>query len=125
MIKPGTDEKLAKCHCGAVSISLAAYPTEITECNCSLCRSYGVLWAYYSVRDILSMPDPALTDRYAWNGRHVDFHRCRNCGCVTHWVPRNSKRERRGINARLLPASALDAARLRRRDGANTGEYLD
>jgi hypothetical protein len=125
MTQPSTEEKLAKCHCGAVTIVLAAYPTEITDCNCSLCRSYGVLWAYYSVSDIISMPDPSVTHTYAWNGRYVDFHRCRNCGCITHWMPRDAKRDRRGINARLLPAEVLAAARIRHKDGAGTGKYLD
>jgi hypothetical protein len=125
MKKLRSEEKLATCHCGAVTISLTAYPTEVTHCNCSLCHSYGVIWAYYSVSEIVSLPDPSLTDRYAWNGRHVDFHRCRNCGCVTHWMPRKAGRDRRGINARLLPASVLEAARVRHRDGANTGKYLD
>lgn len=121
----GTDEKLATCHCGSVTLSLAAWPTEVTECNCSLCRSYGVIWAYRSAKDILRLPDPALTDTYAWNGRHVDFHRCGNCGCVTHWLPRDKRRDRRGINARLLPVDVLAGARLRHRDGAGTRKYLD
>jgi hypothetical protein len=116
---------LATCHCGAVTISLAARPTEITECNCSLCKSYGVLWAYYYTDDIVVTPNPPPTETYAWNGKNVDFHRCKNCGCVTHWTPRNPKRDRRGINARLLPSDVLAAARLRHRDGAFTGKYLD
>lgn len=125
MKRPQTEEKLATCHCGAVVLLLAAWPTEVTECNCSLCRSYGVLWAYCSANDILNIPDPSLTDIYAWNGRHVDFHRCRTCGCVTHWLPRDKGRDRRGLNARLLPVDVVAAARLRHRDGAGSGEYLD
>lgn len=125
MAAPATGEKLATCHCGAVTLSLAAWPTEVTECNCSLCRSYGVIWAYCSASEILKLPDPLLTDTYSWNGRNVDFHRCRDCGCVTHWLPRKSGRTRRGINARLLPTCILEAARVRHRDGAGNGEYLD
>jgi len=125
MTKTQPEKDSATCHCGAVTISLAAYPSEVTDCNCSLCRSYGVLWAYFSASDILSLPDASLTDAYTWNGRHVDFHRCCVCGCVTHWLPRDPGRDRRGINARLFPASVLSAARVRNRDGAGTGEYLD
>ena len=115
----------AACHCGAITITLAQPPAEFTECNCSLCRSYGVLWAYYSAADVSISPDPPLTDSYSWNGRHVDFHRCANCGCITHWTPRDPDREKRGINARLLPVEVMTAARLRHRDGAGTGAYLD
>ena len=115
----------AACHCGAVSIGFVEPPREVTECNCSLCRSYGVLWAYVDVGELEIPSDPALTDTYAWNGRNVDFHRCRNCGCVTHWIPRDLARTRRGVNARLLPPEILARARVRHRDGAGSGEYLD
>jgi hypothetical protein len=123
--KPNTNRTLATCHCGAVTVSLAATPLEVTECNCSLCRSYGVLWAYYPASEVIVSPDPPLTDTYAWNGCHVDFHHCRNCGCVTHWMQRDSTRDRRGINARLLSPEVLASAKIRHLDGAVTGKYLD
>ena len=115
----------ATCHCAAVTITVATAPTEVTECNCSLCRSYGVLWAYYPASAIAVRPDPPPTHTYAWNGRHVDFHRCATCGCVTHWTPRDATRDQRGINARLLHPEVLAAARVRHRDGAGTGKYRD
>ncbi len=124
MSEPHDPSSLATCHCGAVEMGVARAPTEVTDCNCSLCRRYGVLWAYYDAPD-LTLPDETLTERYAWNGRHVDFHRCRTCGCVTHWFPRAAGRARRAINARLLPVEVLAAARLRHRDGAGSGAYLD
>ena len=114
----------ASCHCGAVRLRLAAAPETMVDCNCSLCRRYGVLWAYYDDADVTVLAEPLLTDTYAWNGRHVDFHRCRTCGCVVQWTPRDA-RTRRGINARLLEPEILAAARLRHRDGANTGKFLD
>lgn len=116
---------LAACHCGAVRIEVAHAPAEVTDCNCSLCHKTGVLWSYYPVDAVVSFPDASLTHTYAWNGRHVDFHRCVECGCVTHWIPRDLSRERRGINARLFPPEVLAAARIRHKDGANTGKYLD
>ena len=36
----------ASCHCGAVCLEIDAAPAEVTECNCSICRRYGGLWAY-------------------------------------------------------------------------------
>ncbi len=44
---------------------------------------------------------------------------------VHQGLPRDPGRDRRGINARLFPASVLGAARVRHRDGAGTGKYLD
>jgi hypothetical protein len=68
--KLATAGTLATCHCGAVTISLAARPAEITECNCSLCKSYGVLWAYYYTGEIVVTPNPPPTETYAWNGKN-------------------------------------------------------
>jgi hypothetical protein len=67
----------------------------------------------------------ARTDSYAWNGKNVDFHRCRSCGCVTHWTPRDATRDKRGVNANLMPVDRLRSVRIRHRDGAITGKYLD
>ena len=112
----------ATCHCGAVSITLATSPAEITHCNCSLCRTYGVLWAYYPMSDVtISARMPTQT--YAWNGKNVDFHRCANCGCVTHWWPRRAGRDRLGVNARLLAPGLVSAATIHRKDAAGTGLF--
>ena len=34
------------CHCGAVRWSFDGTPEAATACNCTVCRRYGVLWAY-------------------------------------------------------------------------------
>jgi hypothetical protein len=120
----GTGEVVASCHCGAVEIRLALAPAEVTRCNCSLCRRYGVLWAYYAMAEVgLGARAGAATDTYAWGGRNVDFHRCRACGCVTHWLPRRRGRERMGVNARLLAPEVLAAAEVRLKDAAGTGLF--
>jgi len=114
---------VASCHCGACTIRLAEAPAEVTLCNCSICRRYGALWAYCPLSGAdLSGLGP--TDAYAWDDRSIAFHRCRGCGCVTHWFPRDG-RDRLGVNARLLPPEVLDRARVRRLDGAVTEAYLD
>jgi hypothetical protein len=120
-----TKGTVATCHCGKVTVLLAAGPTEVTECNCSLCRRIGVLWAYYAASDVTLSPNPPPTDPYAWNGRHIDFYRCCDCGCITHWIPKDPARDRRGVNARLLPPAVLARAKVRHLDGADTGKYLD
>ena len=113
---------VARCHCGAVTLTLGAPPTQITHCNCSLCRSYGVLWAYYAKADV-QIDAGTPTQSYAWNGKNVDFHRCANCGCITHWWPRKDSRNRVGINARLLDPRLIEAATLVRKDVAGTGLF--
>lgn len=118
------NEVKASCHCGAVALVVQQAPHEVTKCNCSLCSKYGALWAYLSSAEVTINPTKAPTEVYAWNGKHVDFHRCANCGCITHWVPRDS-RDRRGINARLFDPQVLMSAKITRRDGAGTGVFTE
>jgi hypothetical protein len=113
----------ASCHCGAVRLKIARAPDEVTDCNCTLCRRYGVLWAYYSPKDVQAMTD--ATDVYMWAQRQTEFHRCKHCGCLTHWVAADKTRDRMGVNARLMAPEVLARARVRHLDGADSWEYLD
>lgn len=115
----------ASCHCGSVRLEVDAPPSQVTECNCSLCRRYGVLWAYYPPDRVrMVQPDPP-TDIYMWGSRSIEFHRCQNCGCVSHWAAANRKKSRMGINARLMDPEVLAGARVRHRDGADSNRYTD
>jgi hypothetical protein len=114
----------ASCHCGFVSLEIEVAPTEVTERNCSICRRYGVLWAYYPPHRVRVSPDPP-TDVYMWDDRSVEIHRCRNCGCVSHCGPVDRGRDRMGVNARLMAPEVLAAARVRHLDGANTERYVN
>lgn len=113
---------IATCHCGAVSIRVPGAPSEITHCNCSLCRRYGVLWAYFPIAEV-EIETRTPTDTYAWGGKNVDFHRCSECGCVTHWSPRKASRNTLGLNARLFDQKILDASQVRYKDAAGTGLF--
>jgi len=93
--------------------------------NCSICRRYGVMWAYYSPKVVQIISAADATDVYMWNDRSIEFHRCRNCGCVSHWSPVDKTYDRMGVNARLMPFEILVHTRVRRLDGANTEQYLD
>ncbi len=112
----------ASCHCGAVRLSIDTAPAEVTDCNCSICRRYGVLWAYYSPRQV-RIEGPTQT--YLWDDRALAFHRCVRCGCVTHWAAVDPARDRMGVNARLMAPDVLAAARVRRFDGASMGFRRD
>ncbi len=114
----------ASCHCGEVVLDIAEAPSEITECNCSICRRYGVLWAYYAPEKI-QVRAGSGTDAYMWDDRSIAFHRCRTCGCVTHWSAVGHKCNRMGVNARLIAPEVLGRARVRHLDGATSEAYLD
>ena len=115
----------ASCHCGVVRLICDIAPAEVTDCNCSICLRYGVLWAYYSPKPVHLVPADAATDVYMRDDRAIEFHRCRTRGCVTHWSPVDKGIDRMGVNARLMPREDLARARARLLDGADTERYLD
>jgi hypothetical protein len=69
--------------------------------------------------------EDGATDIYMWDDRSIEFHRCKVCGCVTHWAPVDKQIDRMGVNARLMAPEVLAKARVRRLDGADTGKSLD
>lgn len=115
----------ATCHCGAVRLEIARAPTTVTDCNCSICRRLGVLWAYYDPREVTIMAASGATASYAWGDKAIAFHRCNICGCTTYWASLGeASADRLGVNARLMDPAVLVAAKVRRLDGADTWTYL-
>jgi len=112
----------SSCVCGAVRLAITHAPDELVDCNCSLCRRYAALWAYYSLKDVI-VPG-GLTDTFMQGPKKIEFHRCKICGCVTHWSPKD-QRDRMGVNARLMEPEIVARARVLHLDGANTWKYLD
>jgi len=98
------------CHCGAVHIAVETAPETVTSCKCSICRRYGTLWSYYNPRDVTVA---GATDIYMWGDKELEFHRCKVCGCVTHWAAVDKMHDRMGVNARLLPPDVVAAATVR------------
>jgi hypothetical protein len=107
------------CHCGAVKFAVETAPADVTDCNCSICRRLGALWAYYQRPQIRFEADNGPTDAYAWGRRSLEFHRCRSCGCVTHWSAVDRSYERMGVNARLMSPEVLAKIPVSHFDGAS------
>ena len=112
----------ASCHCGAVTIEIDAAPETVTDCNCSICHRYGVLWAYYPLAQVRISGE---TDIYMWGDHDLEFHRCKTCGCVINWSAVDISIDRMGVNANLMPLEVLAKARIRHLDGAVTERYVD
>lgn len=114
------------CHCGSVSFELVRLPEWRSECNCSVCRRLGTLWGYYREEEVHFVGRLEATETYVWGDRTLAFHRCRTCGCTTHWQRLDPKQENRmAVNTRLLEPSVLAGVPLRHYDGADSGCYLD
>jgi len=116
----------ATCHCGAVAIEVDAAPESVTECNCSICRRLGVLWAYYRSAEVRVVKGEGTTGTYIWGDRYIEFHHCPTYGCTTHNVGiRDDAMDRVAVNARLLPLDAAAPVPVRRFDGADSWEAAD
>ena len=63
----------ATCHCGAVQIDVPRKPRRLTSCNCSICRRYATLWAYYPESKVGVRHARGAVDRYAWGDKALDF----------------------------------------------------
>jgi hypothetical protein len=109
----------ATCHCGALRIEVPRKPRTLTDCNCSICRRYGTLWAYYKASTVRVHGAPRARGGYSWGRKELRFVRCGTCGCITHWEPMHpTKSSYVGVNWRNFEPGALGRIRIRLLDGA-------
>lgn len=117
----------AQCHCGQVQLTAKTRPPALTSCNCSICRRYGALWAYYSPAEVtIELQQP--TSEYRWGEKEIAFHFCPNCGCLTHYQSDNAPKypPRIAINARMMHnTEQLDQIPVRHFDGADSWQFID
>ena len=115
----------ATCHCGAVSVEVPRKPRRLTSCNCSICRRYGTLWAYYKLDQVALKAPRGATQSYSWGDKWLQFVRCKTCGCIMRWEPTRPEGTRTGVNMRNFEPEVIEGVRVRRLDGAKTGRFLD
>jgi hypothetical protein len=117
----------ASCHCGAIRLQVATRPERLTSCNCSLCRRYGTLWAYYRPDQVTFAAGAGRSVPYIQGDKTLAVHHCPTCGCVTHWegLIEGRKEERMAVNARLMQPEDIANIPVRHFDGASTWTYLD
>jgi hypothetical protein len=108
------------CHCGAVRWQYEGLPEGATACNCTVCRRYGVLWAYdYDGEGIKVLGTTQLYTR----GKAIEFHFCPICGCVAFWRGQAvdaQGRRRIAVNLRLAEPETVAAIPIDHFDGLNT-----
>ncbi|MFM1895274.1 MAG: hypothetical protein RLZZ385_348 [Pseudomonadota bacterium] len=113
------------CHCGAVTWKLDGVPDSATACNCTVCRRYGVLWAYgWEGDDIRVAGD---TQVYIRGDKEIGFHFCPSCGCVAYWralAPRDDGRRGIAVNLRLTEPELVAQVPIRRFEGLVTFKDL-
>ena len=116
----------ATCHCGSVRLEADELPATVTSCNCSICRRYGALWAYFTRASARVTHGANMLEAYSWGDRTIEFFHCRNCGCLTHYESAEGVAQQRVvINARMLTPERLATIPIRRFDGADSWRFLD
>ncbi|HEY6942253.1 GFA family protein [Dokdonella sp.] len=112
------------CHCGAVRWRFDGEPDGATACNCTVCRRYGVLWAYDYEDEAIHVSGP--TRAYV-RGKALAFRFCPHCDCVAYWLARRVQddgRRRIAVNLRLAEPDAVAHIPIDHFDGLDTFDDL-
>lgn len=109
------------CHCKKIQVEINELPEYLADCNCSICRSYSTLWGYYTPNQVTVREGSAGLDAYVWGDRQLEFMRCSNCGCVTHYVTTAlCSEDIVAVNFRLLEPSVIEAIPVVKLDNATS-----
>ena len=113
--------------CGEISWTLEG-PQSVTACNCTLCRRYGVLWAYdfegekvnitgLDKTSSFTRKDTGATDPF------LEIRFCPTCACVVCWRSLNVDKEgkrRVAVNMRLACPEEVSHLSVKHFDGLDT-----
>ncbi|NNC51795.1 MAG: GFA family protein [Erythrobacter sp.] len=104
------------CHCGKVRLVLRDSVSEVSECNCSLCRRVGGLWHYCGPE---KLQESGSAVAYRQGDCSLDTWHCEVCGCVTHWTAVDPGYDRVGVNMRMFEPEAWQCLPRKFVDGAS------
>jgi hypothetical protein len=106
------------CHCGAVKFTVDAdLPKKAMSCNCSICRSKGLLLSFFPVEKFTTSGD--LTT-YLFNHHKIEHKFCVVCGVEPFAFGKNPDgSEMRAINLRSVPDVDIEALEVQHYDGAS------
>ena len=125
MNTPDYQKTIGNCHCGAITVILSEKPKWLVNCNCSICTRLGALWGHVEIESV-EIQSASSTRVYIHGDRCIAFHSCDVCACTTHWEELNPKEfTRMGVNFNMCSAEVISRFRIRKRDGAASGKFLD
>ena len=105
-------------------MAIQGMPESATGANCTVCRRYGVLWAYDFEGEGISVLGPT---RVYVRGEAIEFHFFPVCGCVAYWRSQTSRqygRRRIAVNLRLTEPDPIAKVPIDHFDGLSTFEDL-
>ena len=102
-----------QCHCGAIKFTITATPAQLVDCNCSLCRRLGALWAHVPIESVSidALSDAATS--YAQGDRTLAVRTCKHCGCTTHYDSLKESSEIMAVNFRMRAPEVLSEFRIK------------
>lgn len=92
------------CDCGGVVLEIPALPNQINACPCSCCRRAGAHWAYFPPGSVKVRGETVIYRRAT---RQLAFHRCPNCGMLSHWTGITGKATKMGVNMKNFDAGEI------------------
>ncbi len=104
------------CHCGAIRFVIDAEITELTTCDCSLCRKKNALMAAVHESAFTLLEGEEKLTLYQWNTRVARHYFCSVCGIYTFHKKR-SMPDHYGINVQCLTNFDPGSVPVRRAEG--------
>lgn len=125
-----TPKKMTRgtCLCGAVHWEFRGDIPDATICNCTICRRYGVLWAYdFDGYGIVVDNTHRNLVGYTHGSKVRSFNFCKTCGNLVSWrylTPGKDGKVRTAVNLRLAEPSEVEDIPIIRCEGLHTMEDL-
>jgi len=113
------------CHCGELQWHFDGPISSATACNCTVCRRYGVLWAYDYEGERIRVN--GKSQAYVRGDESLEFHFCPHCACVAFWRSRESQpdgRRRIAVNVRMAGPAVVADIPIDHFDGLDTFKDL-
>lgn len=128
-MKGGPEQRITigRCHCGAVQWTFKGEIPDATIFNCTICRRYGVLWAYDFDGHAIHVDAPKNGLSSYVRGNTISFNFCKTCGSVVSWrglQPVENGRVRIAVNLRLAEPEEVAHIALLRFDGLHSFKDL-
>ncbi|HEX8955617.1 MAG TPA: GFA family protein, partial [Burkholderiaceae bacterium] len=76
------------CHCGRVKFELTSNLDRVMECNCSICRRQGAIWAGADNAGLRIVEGEADLTLYQFGTMTAKHYFCRHCGVQPFAHPR-------------------------------------
>ena len=104
------------CHCGQIKFLIDAEITQLTTCDCSLCKKKNALMTKVHENQFQLLSGADTIAEYRWNTKVARHFFCADCGIYTFHKKR-SEPDHYGINIHCLDGFDASAVPVRKTTG--------